>query len=191
MIEPDDDASRSEAPRRPPPPHRGPSGRSPAGLLIRAAEPSDAEGFAALVNLPGFRAGTMQLPFQSAASVRGRLERTDPGWTHVLAVLEGAIVGSASLQRLGGRRAHAASLGMGVHDAHTGRGVGTALLGALLGVADDWLMLARVELTVYADNAPAIRLYERAGFAREGLHRRFGVRDGAFVDALAMARLRS
>ena len=188
MIEPDDHASRGEAP--PPPPHRGQNGRSPAGLLIRAAEPSDADGFAALVNLPGFRAGTMQLPFQSAASVRGRLERADPGWTHVLAVLEDAIVGSASVQRLGGRRAHAAGLGMGVHDAHTGRGVGTALLGALLDVADDWLMLARVELTACVDNAPAIRLYERAGFAREGLLRRFGVRDGAFVDALAMARLR-
>jgi putative acetyltransferase len=184
MIEPDDEPSRAAAPRDASP------ARGPAGLLIRAAEPSDAEAFAALVNLPGFLAGTAQLPFQTIASSRGRLERNEPGWTHVVAVLGDMIVGSASLHRLQGRRAHAAGLGMGVHDDHVGRGVGTALLGALLDVADNSLALGRVELTVYADNRPAIRLYERAGFEREGLHRRFAVRDGALVDALAMARLR-
>lgn len=99
------------------------------------------------------------------------------------------MVGAAGLTRLIGRRAHAGGLGMGVHDDHVGRGIGTARA-TLLDVADRWLMLARLELTVDADNARAIRLYERAGFEREGLHRRWAVREGALVDALAMARLR-
>ena len=70
-----------------------------------------------------------------------------------------------------------------------GKGVGSALMRAALEVADRWLELSRLELTVYTDNAPAIRLYEKFGFVREGTHKRYAFRDGAFVDAYAMARL--
>jgi len=78
---------------------------------------------------------------------------------------------------------------MGVRDDWQGRGVGSALLRAALDLADRWLQVRRVELQVYADNAPAIALYLRHGFVEEGRHRDFAFRDGAFVDALTMARL--
>jgi L-amino acid N-acyltransferase YncA len=38
--------------------------------------------------------------------------------------------------------------------------------------------------------AAAIALYEKHGFRREGLLERFAYRDGAYVDAFTMARLR-
>jgi putative acetyltransferase len=44
---------------------------------------------------------------------------------------------------------------------------------------------------VYSDNAAAIRLYEKVGFVVEGIARDFALRDGVFVDALLMARLRT
>ena len=47
-----------------------------------------------------------------------------------------------------------------------------------------------IELTVSADNTRAISLYERFGFVREGRHQDFAMRDGAYVDALAMARMK-
>ena len=47
-----------------------------------------------------------------------------------------------------------------------------------------------IELTVSADNTRAINLYERFGFVREGRHQDFAMRDGAYVDALAMARMK-
>jgi putative acetyltransferase len=100
------------------------------------------------------------------------------------------IVGTAGLERFPGRRQHAGTIGMGVHDGYVGRGIGTRLLRALLDTADNWLNLRRVELTVFADNAPAVALYERHGFAVEGTLRSFAFRDGAFADAYAMARLR-
>ena len=79
---------------------------------------------------------------------------------------------------------------MAVHDAYAGRGAGTALLRALIDQADRWLNLTRIELTVWSDNDRAIGLYERFGFEREGLLRAYAWRDGGYVDALAMARLR-
>lgn len=174
--------------------HADPSARIP-GLVIRAAEPDDAPAVARLANLPGFRWGTMRPPFQSVAATRARMEANGEmgggaNQVSILAVLDGEVVGTAGLTRFSGRRSHAGTLGMGVDDERTGQGIGAALLGALLEVADDWWGLRRVELTVYSDNAPAVRLYERLGFEREGVHRAYAMRGGALVDALAMARLR-
>ena len=49
---------------------------------------------------------------------------------------------------------------------------------------------AGLELHVYTDNAAGIRLYEKFGFAIEGTAREFALRDGTYIDAYAMARLR-
>ncbi len=79
---------------------------------------------------------------------------------------------------------------MAVRDDWQGRGVGTALMEAALDLADNWLGLTRVELTVYTDNAAGIALYEKFGFEIEGTHRRHAFRNGEYVDAYSMARLR-
>ena len=163
--------------------------KPPPGLLIRATRPGDAEALAALQGLPGFRWGTMRLPYPSPEQVRGWIERKPPGDTGLVAVLDTEIVGAAGLERAVGRRAHVGSIAMGLHDAWTARGVGTALLAALVDLADGWLGLRRLELTVFADNAPALALYRRFGFREEGRHRAYALRGGAYVDALSMARL--
>jgi putative acetyltransferase len=79
---------------------------------------------------------------------------------------------------------------MAVRDDWQGKGVGKALLGAAVDLADNWLNVERIELTVYTDNAAAIALYQRFGFDIEGTFRRYGFREGVYVDAHAMARLR-
>ena len=167
------------------------AGRSPPlnGLIIRARRPADAEAIADLVNLPGFRFGTMRRPFHSPEEVAGWMERTSATDLDLVAVKGSFLIGQAGLYRFTGRQSHVAGLGMGVHDACTGRGVGTALLAALLDSADNWLGIRRLQLTVYVDNAPAIRLYRRFGFELEGTHRAYALRDGRYVDAHAMARL--
>lgn len=157
---------------------------------IRASRPSDAEGIAAIANLPGFRAGTLRLPFQSVEETRQWLEKSSPNSTGLVAVLDGQIVGNAGMNRLVGRRIHSANIGMGVHDDFTGCGIGSALLGALVDTADNWLAIKRLELTVYVDNARAIALYEKFGFETEGRLRAFGFRNGKYVDAFTMGRLK-
>ncbi|EGH17741.1 acetyltransferase, partial [Pseudomonas savastanoi pv. glycinea str. race 4] len=64
------------------------------------------------------------------------------------------------------------------------------LLAAALDIADNWMNMHRVELTVFADNEAAQGLYRKYGFEQEGRLRNYAVRDGVFVDALSMARLR-
>ena len=80
---------------------------------------------------------------------------------------------------------------MAVRDDWQGKGAGSALMQAAVDLADKWLNLTRLELEVYTDNEPAIRLYKKFGFITEGTLRQFAYRDGIFVDAYTMARLRT
>jgi L-phenylalanine/L-methionine N-acetyltransferase len=106
--------------------------------------------------------------------------------------VEGEVVGNLGLETFPNRPRirHAGILGMAVHDDWQGRGIGTALMGTALDLADNWLNLSRVELTVYTHNAAGFALYEKFHFEREGTHRRYAFRDGGFVDAYSMARLK-
>jgi putative acetyltransferase len=166
------------------------SSPSPEGLIIRASRPSDAEGIETLNNLPCYRFGTLRVPYQSLEEIRTFLESRPPGNLGIVAVLDDRIVGCAGLERFPGRRNHAGAIGMGVHDEYAGRGIGAALMRALLDTADKWLNLKRIELTVYVDNGPAIALYRRHGFEVEGTLRSYAFRNGSFADAYAMARVR-
>jgi L-phenylalanine/L-methionine N-acetyltransferase len=180
------DDSNTSTKDRPPAPARN----RPAGLTIRAREPGDWQEFAALLALPRVRWGTLRLPFVSAEETRKWLEKLPEGHVGVVAVLEGRLVGSAGVMPHKGRRSHAAEIALCVHDDFHRRGIGAALLATLIDVADNWLNLRRLELTVYVDNEAAVRLYEKFGFAIEGTRRGDAFRDGAFVDSYAMARLR-
>lgn len=145
--------------------------------------------YAEIFNDPSVVHGTMQIPFTSIE------ERLGGYWVNstnrfLVAEIDGRVVGAINVHLGAGLRAHSASFGMAVLSEFQGRGVGTALLEAVLDLADNWYGLDRVELGVYADNAAAVRLYERFGFVIEGRLRAYGYRDGSYADVYAMARLR-
>jgi putative acetyltransferase len=159
-------------------------------IRVRGREPGDIEAITEIFNCPGVIAGTLQLPHRSVESRRSWFEPR-PGAHNLVAEIDGRVVGAAGLHvEQTPRRGHAAGIGLGVHDDFQGHGVGTALIAAILDLAFNWLGLCRIELTVYADNAAAVRLYQRFGFEIEGTARRYALRDGELVDAYHMALLR-
>ena len=72
-------------------------------------------------------------------------------------------------------------------DGARGRGVGTAAARLMLRYCFEEEKLHRIYLRVYSDNLQAIRSYEKAGFAREGLLRDDVRIDGKYRDIQWMA----
>jgi RimJ/RimL family protein N-acetyltransferase len=68
-----------------------------------------------------------------------------------------------------------------------GHGTGAIVSQAVIEYAQKQLNLRRISLSVLESNTRAIRLYERAGFTREGLLRDADFRDGAFGNVVLMA----
>lgn len=166
---------------------------------IRRALLGDAAAFARVMGHPDVVPGTLQLPYASEALWHARL--TDmlalgkPDLMLVAELPDGRgqpqVVATAGLHPTSAalRRRHVMNLGIAVHPDAQRQGVGHALMAALCDWADRWGQVLRTELTVFVDNAHAIRLYERHGFMHEGRHRGYALRDGRYVDCFSMARL--
>lgn len=161
-------------------------------ITTRPLEPSDADDIHAITTSLAVLPTTVTVPFTSRATVAQDLATQDPN-RHVLgAVVAGRVVGFAGLSV--GKRARTRHVGhfyLEVHERFWGRGVGSALMTAILDLADRWLGLVRVELQVNADNDRAVRLYERFGFVREGRLRANILSNGLYLDSLVMGRVRS
>ncbi|MBU3746926.1 MAG: GNAT family N-acetyltransferase [Burkholderiaceae bacterium] len=162
-------------------------------LTLRSARPSDAAAVASFMAEPEVFAGLLQLPYPTPEGWADRVAGFPAASNnlHLVAELDGNVVASAGVFAVGNhvRRRHASALGISVAKEAQGKGVGTALMAALLDYADRWGQILRIELNVFTDNDRAIGLYERFGFVREGLLRKYALRDGQYVDSLMMARL--
>lgn len=161
-------------------------------FFIRPLEPADARDVWALSIRPEVARWLGGTPFEGFDPGAHGLECADLEWTHTLgAVAGGRVVGIVQL-KIGPRVRirHRANLWMAVHPDHHRRGIGDALLRAMLDAADRWLDVVRIELFTHADNVAAIALYEKHGFVVETRRARDMVRDGRPVDGIGMARIR-
>jgi len=126
----------------------------------------------------------------------GRLAKDldEPLWGRAWLLVEGRrVVGHAELR--GGRvpaEMHRATLGMGMLRAFTGCGHGRRLLETAVRWARDDADLGWIDLGVFADNAPARKLYARVGFLEIGVRRdAFHLDAGPRIDDVQMTlRLR-
>lgn len=159
-------------------------------IVIRHVEAADAEALRLLNTHPGVYHQTLQLPHPSMEMWQERVMKK-PGRRHLVASLDDKVVGHLALDVMENpRRSHVATFGISVSAEVQGRGAGSALMREMINLCDNWLRIERIELTVFADNAPAIALYRKYGFEVEGTGKRFALRDGEFVDALYMARVK-
>lgn len=137
------------------------------------------------------QAAAPKSPAQLRRWLGQRQERPD-GYLFAVRPVDGAILlGYAELDGiLWTHRTAWLSIVIGPRD-HWGRGFGQEAMRLLLWFAFAELNLHRVQLTVFADNERAIRLYEGLGFRREGAFREFVQRDAARQDMLLYGLLAS
>jgi RimJ/RimL family protein N-acetyltransferase len=117
------------------------------------------------------------------------LQRHPDAALFVAELAGGEVVGRLSLMRDAHPASkHVADLGVMVAAGHRRRGIGSALMAA----AEDWARstgIGKLELHVFPHNEPAICLYEKLGYEREGLRRRHYARaEGGHSDVILMAK---
>ena len=127
-------------------------------VTVRHTEPEDYKALHRIFSGPRAIAGTLQMPFPRAEMWRERLSEPPEGLYSLVACLDEEVVGEISLHTspTRWRMRHVGGIGMAVRDDWQGKGIGTALMKAALDLADNWLNLTRIELSVYVDNAPAV-----------------------------------
>jgi RimJ/RimL family protein N-acetyltransferase len=160
-------------------------------LAIRPAMPSDAEALSTCMNaladeelpqLSGLR--------QSPDEERTFLEKTtETAGAFVLIALTGdRVVGMLDLWP--GQAAydrHTARLGMSVLAPFRRQGLGRRMLATAIDTARQSPCCRRISLEVVPWNEAAVRLYEQAGFEREGTLRQAAILGGEMVDLMLMA----
>jgi len=161
-------------------------------MIVRRAEPSDAQGLKALGDAVGAEPEGWLVTtngWRDVADERRYLRaiRRYPNAAVFVAEDEGAVVGRLSIARdQDPASAHVADLGLMVAASHRRRGIGTALLEA----AVRWgraVGVRKLELHVFPWNSAAIALYEHFGFAQEGYRKAHYRRGDEYVDAVLMA----
>ena len=162
-------------------------------VTIRAAEPGDAGRLVDLAREVGAEEEAWLITggeWRSAGEER-RYLRSLKRHRHAavfVAELDGTIVGRLSVARDPHPASeHVADLGLMVARDFRRRGAGRALMEE----AERWARavgVRKLELHVFPHNAPALALYERLGYAREGLRRAHYRRGREFLDAILMAK---
>ncbi len=156
---------------------------------IRQARESDAESVREAVNAVAaekrFLATVDGFSLeQTRAFIRHIVENSLP---QVLALSKDRVIGFCDILPNPAKGfTHVGRLGMGVRIEWRRQGIGRRMLEACIGLARA-AYLEKVELEVFSDNLPAIRLYESLGFVQEGVKVRGRSFEGKYQDVTLMA----
>ncbi|SHH19362.1 GNAT family N-acetyltransferase [Clostridium grantii] len=164
-----------------------------SSYTIRAVQYTDVEDIYNLRIMDGVRENTMSLFSQTMDKTENFIKNLSSDDHVMVAEIEEngvkKVIGIAALNIMKSPRArHSGSLGISIHADYQGIGVGKALMGKLIDLADNWLMLVRIELGVFTDNMAAIKLYEHFGFVKEGEKKYALIRNGKYENEYLMAR---
>ncbi|EDL65966.1 GNAT family N-acetyltransferase [Bacillus sp. SG-1] len=159
-------------------------------IEIRPIRVSDAEEVTEIMIQEKVLPNVVSLPSIRVERFEAILKGASPEQHDFVAVSSGKVIGFAGLHQGKGRRAHSATLFIMIHEEYHGKGAGTALINKLIDLADNWLMLERIELTVLDSNHRAKKLYENLGFLNEGFSKGTIIQNGRHAGEYRMARFR-
>ena len=156
--------------------------------VIRPMQAADAAAVLAI-----YQAGidTGQASFETTAPSweafhAGRL----PDHRHVAAdAVTGGVLGWVAVSPVSSRCVYAGVVehSVYVHPAHRGRGVGAALLDALI-QSTEAAGIWTIQSGIFPENAPSLALHERAGFRVVGVRERVGCHFGRWRDVMLLER---
>ena len=160
-------------------------------LTIRDAGGADAAAISTIYNQGiADRIATLETEERTPAERRRWLAARGPRHPVLVAEMDGTVVGWGSLNQFNPRKAYdfVADFSVYVERAWRGKGVGSALLRALIARAKQ-LDYHKLVLSAFPRNAAGMALYERYGFRTVGIYKEQGLLDGKWVDTIIMEKI--
>lgn len=159
-------------------------------ITIRHMEEKDMDSLCDIYSFSTVLENTSQ--FMHLGSKRVQAIFASPELITLVADLDGRAVGHVTLvTRNKPKEKHIAGIVIAVHPEFHGKGVGSMLMAEAIDLSDNWLNILRLEVDVNTDNAPAIALHRKFGFALEGEKKLATFKSGNYADLYMMARLAS
>ena len=158
------------------------------GLTVRAMWPADADRVLAI-----YQAGldTGQASFETVAPPWDAFDAARlPAHRHVAAdASTGEVIGWAAASAVSSRPVYAGVIEHSVYvdPGQRGRGIGTALLAALI-ASTEAAGIWTIQSGIFPENTSSLRLHERAGFRVVGIRKRIGCHQGRWRDVVLVER---
>jgi L-amino acid N-acyltransferase YncA len=157
-------------------------------VVIRPMAPGDGSGVLAIYQA-GLDGG--QASFETRAPAWEDFDAARlPGHRHVAAdIVTGHMLGWVAVSAVSSRRVYAGVVEHSVYvdPAHHGRGVGSALLGALI-ASTEAAGIWTIQSSIFPENGASFRLHERAGFRVVGTRERVARHHGRWRDTVILER---
>lgn len=163
----------------------------PVTPTVRGLLPEDLRALYPICIHPAVAPAIGRLPSLQEDEFRKEYAAPARGHHVLVAQFEGQVLGMVHLAQFAGRRSGTGAIqALAVHPAWQGRGVGKALLHGAVDLAERWLGMRRLDMTVPVYAAVALALCERLGFTREAVLKGDIAYRGGLADCWLMARVR-
>jgi len=162
-----------------------------AELTVRDARADDAAAIATIYNQGiADRIATLETVERTPEERVAWLAARGPRHPVLVAERERVVVGWGSLNPFNPRKAYeyVADFSVYVERAWRGKGVGSALLRALIARAEQ-LGYHKMVLSAFPWNALGMALYQKYGFRTVGIYKEQGLLDGQWVDTIIMEKI--
>lgn len=110
---------------------------------------------------------------------------------HLAIDLDGVAVGGIGIIAGQGIARYTGQFGYWLGEAHWSKGIATAAAHAMCARAFSGSLFERLEAQVFAWNPASMRVLEKTGFVREGVHKRGVFKDGQFTDGVMYALVKT
>ncbi len=162
-------------------------------IKLRYPKVSDAEKYLRILNNPKFRyfGSRPRSVKEEEKWLKECPRKRRKGLEHNYAItLHGELIGGCGI-KVDQHRKHNVEVGYFVDEKHWGKGIATHIVKLLEEIAFDKMNAVRIEILCHPKNKASIRVAEKNGYKKEGVHKAKVVgRTGKYEPAVVLAKVR-
>ena len=160
-------------------------------LVIRKVKLDDADSISKIRKMDKVIDNIMASKSESASSIRFRISAISKGEVWYVAEIDKSVVGMVAFNQYPyPKKNHVGTISIMVDENYHSKGIGKKLMEKVIEIADENIMIKKLELSVFEKNKNAIKLYEKFGFKIEGKREMSINIQGEYITEIFMGRVK-